>query len=147
MSSNTGYWTGTLLAPLPIALLTIALLAVTIGLSQTAIVFVGLAYAVVLIPLAITHGIVRQTSSRRLRTYVGVMFLVAFLLAVIGWQLVPFGPDSSITVDFDDGVEHPVPLPLVGIITAFLLALIQIVCVTIFWRLAIRPGQQTEIDA
>ena len=75
------------------------------------------------------------------------MFTIVFVAIAGGWQLLEFGPDSSITIDFDDGVEWPVPLPLAGVIAGLLAALVEVLCVVIFWWLALRPTLRAEAPA
>ena len=144
MEDRSGYWTGTLAAPLPVVAITVAVLALSVGLSETLAIFIILAYAAVLFPLAVVHGLLRFTGSHRWLPYAVTMFVVSFLITLGGWQFLEVGPDSSVSVEFDDGVEQPVPLPMVGVIAAFLVGVVQVICVTIFWRLAIRPRFATR---
>ncbi|MEO1202108.1 MAG: hypothetical protein AAFX10_05350 [Pseudomonadota bacterium] len=132
------YLVGALAAPLPFVLAAIIVLALTVGLSETLLVFTGIIYALVLLPLAAAHGFASLLERRSLLAYAAAMFLVSFLPVAIGWQFVPFGEDSNLAIEFDDGVERPVPLPLAGVLLALVLALVNTVCMVIFWFIAVR---------
>jgi len=147
MQHSTGFWTGTLAAPLPMIVLMIIALALTVGLSETLAVFVLVAYVIVLVPLAVAYGVLRLTRTRSLLAYAGTMFVITLLAGVAGWQFLSFSPESSISIEWGDGVEQPVPLPIVGVVAATLLALVETACMIVFWMLAIRPAaaQRSEL--
>ncbi len=138
------YWVGALAAPLPFVLLAIVVLALTVGLSETLLVIAGIIYAIVLLPLAGAHGLASLLQRRSLLAYTAAMFLVSFLPVAIGWQFIPFGEDSNLAIEFDDGVERPVPLPLAGVLLALIFGLVETLCVTVFWLVAIRGGEQAR---
>ena len=140
MKRSTGLWIGTLAAPLPMIAVMIVALAFTVGLSETLAVFVLLAYVIVLTPLAVAYGILRVARWRGLAAHAGTMFVVSLVAGVAGWQSLSFSPDSSISIELADGVEQPVPLPVAGLIAATLIALLEAVCMTVFWMLAVRPA-------
>ena len=141
MQQSTGLWIGTLAAPLPMVVLIIVALAFTVGLSETLAVFVLLGYVIVLVPLAVAYGVLRLTSRRGLLAYAGTMFVFTLLAGIAGWQLLDFSPESSISIEWADGVEQPVPLPVAGIVVATLVALVEAACMTVFWLAAIRPAR------
>ena len=138
MNSQTrGYWIGALAAPLPFVLLTIVALTLTIGLSETLAVFVAVIYALVLIPLAIAYGLLRWLGWQSLLAHATTMFLITFLTVALSWHF-SVSEDSNLTVELDDGVDRPLPLPVAGAILALLVGLIETLCMTVFWLIAIR---------
>lgn len=146
MTKNTGMVLGLLAAPLPMVLLTVAILVVTVDLSASFFGFLLLAYALVLVPLGLAHGIAHWMRSRRLLVYVGMMFAITFVAALSGWQLLEFSADSSLSIELSDGVEQPVPLPVAGVLVAALVGTLEAACITLFWLFAIRGRQPGEIN-
>lgn len=118
-------------------MLTIVALALTIGLSETLAVFVAVIYALVLIPLAVAYGLLRWLGWQSLLAHAMTMFLVTFLAVAISWHF-SVSEDSNLTVEFDDGVDRPLPLPVAGAILALLVGLIETVCMIVFWLVAMR---------
>lgn len=136
---------GLLAAPLPVVLLTVAILFVTVDLSASFFGFLVLAYALVLVPLGLSHGLAHWMGSRRLLVYTGTMFAITFVATLSGWQLLEFSEDSSLSIELSEGVEQPLPLPVAGVLVAALFGALEAACITLFWLFAIRGRQPEEI--
>ena len=136
-------WLGTFAAPLPLVIVTLVIVALTVGISETALGFIVIGYLVVLIPLAVSYGILRLTSWRGIGAYAGVMFAVTFLPMLGIYQFLEFTPDSRITVEFDDGVERNVNLAMLGVILSGVVGLLNSAGMAIFWFFAIRACRNT----
>ena len=136
---------GLLTAPLPVVMLTVVILVVTVDLSASFFGFLVLAYALVLVPLGLSHGLAYWLGSRRLLVYAGAMFAITFVAALSGWQLLEFSADSSLSIELGDGVEQPVPLPVAGVLVAALVGALEAACISLFWLFAVRGRQPGEI--
>ncbi len=116
--------------------------ALTVGISWTIVVFVVIGYLVVWVPLLVTCGLLRLASWQSLKAHLGVMFTVTFLPMLTVYKFAEFSPDSTFSYEINDNGSQVVEFALAGVVIAVIVALINVACMSIYWRVAARGGRQ-----
>ena len=139
-------WSGVFLAPLPTVIIVLLAVALAVGFSVSAVVWVVLAYVLTWVPMVVSYVLLRLLSWRSLRAYASVMFTVTFLPMLSVYWFHSFAPDARLSLNLSDGSTEVTEFSVTGAVIALVVAAVNAACMALFWRLSVRACADTAVS-
>lgn len=135
------FWAGVILSSTPMVICLLVVKALGSGISIVALVFALTACLVVWVPLSVSCVVLRLMSWSRLRAHLGVMFAVTFVPMLTVYKFFDFDPDASLSWHINNSGTQLIEFSVAGVIIAVMVGLINVLCMWIFWLIAVRPSE------
>lgn len=124
---------GIFVAPLPMGICWAAYDGFTNGVTHLTAVLVVVAYFLVWIPLILSRIFLRLMAWGSRRAHLVVMFTITFLPMLSVYKFAAFRPDATLSYEINEGGKQVVEFAVAGVVLAAFVALINAVCMLIYW--------------